>query len=109
MVHFTTTVSGAQVIVAGSKMGVVTWYIAQPPMKTFTILTTEAVHSPSPIISLQVRYNCLYINTKCIIVTGVLNVVCIAVFIVLMYNLCFVAIHGTYKFQNQEFFYSISF
>lgn len=55
MIHFTTTIEGAQVVVAGNANGHITWYIAQPPMKTYTVLSSSKEHSPHKVTSLQVR------------------------------------------------------
>ena len=52
--HFTTTIEGAQVVVAGNAVGQITWYIAQPPMKTYTVLSSTSEHSSDRIVSLQV-------------------------------------------------------
>ncbi len=53
LVHFN-TVAAAQVVVTGNDKGAVTWHIAQPPMKTFTVLASQTAHMPHPVVCLQV-------------------------------------------------------
>lgn len=53
LVHFVTTIAGAQVVAAGNDQGQVTWYIAQPPMKTYTVLSSIKAHAHK-VVSLQV-------------------------------------------------------
>jgi hypothetical protein len=59
LIHFTTTIDGAQVVVAGSEDGRVAWYIAQPPMKMYAILSSSQEHSPHKVVSLQIIGGCL--------------------------------------------------
>lgn len=42
-------------VVAGNNKGDVTWYIAQPPMKAFTVLSHQKAHTPYPVVSVQVK------------------------------------------------------
>ena len=55
LIHFMTSINAAQVVVAGNKNGVVSWYISQPPQKTFSLLFSAQNHAPHPVIALQVR------------------------------------------------------
>lgn len=55
LIHFMTSINAAQVVVAGNKNGVVSWYISQPPQKTFSLLFNAQNHAPHPVIALQVR------------------------------------------------------
>ena len=56
LIHFTTSINTAQVVVVGSGGGTVSWYISQPPQKTFSLLYNTHCHAPHPVVSLQVRY-----------------------------------------------------
>lgn len=54
LTHFMTSINMAQVVVAGGARGTLTWYISQPPQKTFSILFTDSQHCPVSIVSLQI-------------------------------------------------------
>ena len=41
-------------VVVGNSSGEVTWYIAQPPMKTFTVLSSQKAHIPNSVVCLEV-------------------------------------------------------
>lgn len=56
LIHFLTSINTAQVVVAGGGGGSLTWYISQPPQKTFSVLFNDLRHSPVPVVSLQVGY-----------------------------------------------------
>ena len=60
LIHFSTsTANSAQVIVAGNNAGHVTWFISQPPQKTYSILFCDQTsHTAQPIVALQVRPRC---------------------------------------------------
>ena len=60
-----TSINMAQVMVAGDEGGSLTWYISQPPQKTFSILFTDSKHSPAPVVSLQVGWLSILIKTLC--------------------------------------------
>lgn len=54
LIHFSTSINSAQVVVTGSRAGVLAWHIAQPPQKTFSLLYLDnKVHTPNRIISLR--------------------------------------------------------
>ena len=53
LVHFYTSL-GSQILVSGNCEGEVTWYIMQPPQKTFTVLLADHRHEPHSVISIQV-------------------------------------------------------
>jgi len=55
LIHFMTSINAAQVVVTGNKSGMVSWYISQPPQKTFSLLFTTQRHAPHPVVALQVR------------------------------------------------------
>ena len=60
LIHFATSINSAQVIVAGTKGGHVTWFISQPPQKTYSILfSDQSSHAPHPIVALQVSGVCV--------------------------------------------------
>ena len=54
LVHFSTSITMAQVVVVGTQKGTVSWYISQPPQKTFSLLFSDRPHYPHDIVSLQV-------------------------------------------------------
>ena len=54
LVHFSTSVSLAQVVVVGTQAGTVSWYIAQPPQKTYSLLSFSQPHFPHSVVALQV-------------------------------------------------------
>ena len=56
LIHFMTSINTAQVVVAGGGGGGLTWYISQPPQKTFSVLFTDSQHSPAAVVSLQVGW-----------------------------------------------------
>ena len=53
LVHFYTSL-GSQILVSGNCNGEVTWYIMQPPQKTFTVLLADHRHEPHSVKSIQV-------------------------------------------------------
>ena len=65
LIHFTTSINTAQVVVVGSSSGMVSWYISQPPQKTFSLLYNTHCHAPHPVVSLQVRQGALFKKGAC--------------------------------------------
>jgi hypothetical protein len=54
------------VIVAGTKGGHVTWFISQPPQKTYSILYSDQTsHAPNPIVALQVSLDNVHVFKNC--------------------------------------------
>ena len=57
LTHFSTSFNSAQVVVVGNERGVVTWYISQPPQKTYSLLYSDKeAHTPYKIVALQVMH-----------------------------------------------------
>ena len=54
LVHFSTYGNLAQVVVVGTQEGTVSWYIAQPPQKTYSLLSFDRPHYPHSVVALQV-------------------------------------------------------
>lgn len=68
LVHFSTSITMAQVVVVGTQKGTVSWYISQPPQKTFSLLFSDRPHYPHDIVSLQV---CLSTDATFMYITAV--------------------------------------
>ncbi len=58
LVQFSTFINSS-VVVAGTRGGTLTWYIAQPPQKTFSVLYTDKnQHAQHSVVALQVSLRC---------------------------------------------------